>query len=133
LSIPDPGSRIPDLGSQIQIQQQKRGVQNFCLSYLFCSHKKHKIENFINFELVVKKKIWANLQRFLELSTQKVVIKLSKIWVWEPGSRIQGSKRHRIPDPGSGSAILVKSLIICHSVVLLISILVEMTDGCSPF
>jgi hypothetical protein len=24
------------------------------------------------------------------------------------GSRIQGSKRHRIPDPGSGSATLVK-------------------------
>jgi hypothetical protein len=25
-----------------------------------------------------------------------------------PGSRIQGSKRHPIPDPGSGSATLVK-------------------------
>jgi hypothetical protein len=24
---------------------------------------------------------------------------LSNIWVWDPGSRIQGSKRHRIPDP----------------------------------
>jgi hypothetical protein len=36
---------------------------------------------------------------------------LSKIWVWDPGSgknlfRIPGSKRHRIPDPGSGSATL---------------------------
>ncbi len=27
----------------------------------------------------------------------------------DPGSRIQGSKRHRIPDPGSGSATLPKS------------------------
>ncbi len=26
------------------------------------------------------------------------------------GSRIQGSKRHRIPDPGSGSATLVDSV-----------------------
>ncbi len=51
--------------------------------------------------------------------TQKIVTKLSKIWVWDPGSeirdpekthsvsRIQGSKRHRTPVPlGSGSATL---------------------------
>jgi hypothetical protein len=42
----------------------------------------------------------------IELFTQKIVTKLSKIWVWNPGSektysgsRIQGSKKHRIPDP----------------------------------
>jgi hypothetical protein len=63
---------------------------------------------------MLKKKIWANFQRIIELSTQKIVTKLSKIWVWDPGpeirdpektysgSRIQGSKRHRIPDSGSG-------------------------------
>jgi hypothetical protein len=43
------------------------------------------------------------------LITQKIVTKLSKILIWDPGSeigirkknlfRIQGSKRHRIPDP----------------------------------
>jgi hypothetical protein len=60
---------------------------------------------------VLKKKIWANFQRIIEIFTQKVVNKLSKIWIWDPGSeirdpektysgsRIQGSKRHRIPDP----------------------------------
>ncbi len=58
---------------------------------------------------MVKKQIWTNFQRIIELSTQKIVIKLSKIWVWDPGSenrdpeknlfRIPGSKRHRIPDP----------------------------------
>jgi hypothetical protein len=32
----------------------------------------------INFELA-KKKIWANLQRIIELSTQKIVIKFPKI------------------------------------------------------
>jgi hypothetical protein len=60
---------------------------------------------------VVKKKIRANFQRIIELFTQKIVTKLSKIWIWDPrsgirdpektysGSRIQGSKRHRIPDP----------------------------------
>jgi hypothetical protein len=56
----------------------------------------------------------ANFQRIMELFTQKIVTKLSKIWVWDPGSeirdlrsgirkktysesRIQGLKRHRIP------------------------------------
>jgi hypothetical protein len=58
---------------------------------------------------VLKKKIWANFQRVIELFTQKIVNKFSKIWIWDPGSgknlfripgsRIQGSKRHRIPDP----------------------------------
>jgi hypothetical protein len=69
----------------------------------------------------VKKKIWGNLQKIIELSTQKIVIRLSKIYGWDPGSRktysgsrIQGLKRHQIPDPGvkkapapgSGSATL---------------------------
>jgi hypothetical protein len=62
---------------------------------------------------MLKEKIWANFQRIIELFTQKVVTKLSKIWVWDPGSeiqdmgsgknllRIQGSKSHQIrnPDP----------------------------------
>jgi hypothetical protein len=49
---------------------------------------------------VLKKKIWANFQRIIELFTQKIVTKLSKIWPEKTysGSRIQGSKRHRIPD-----------------------------------
>jgi hypothetical protein len=62
---------------------------------------------------VLKKKIWANFQRIIELFTKKIVKKLLKIWTWDPGSgirdpektysgsRIQGSKstRSRIPDP----------------------------------
>jgi hypothetical protein len=60
---------------------------------------------------VLKKKIWANFQRIIGLFTKKIVKKLLKIWSWDPGSeirdpektysgsRIQGSKRHRIPDP----------------------------------
>ncbi len=60
---------------------------------------------------MLKKKIWANFQRIIELFSKKIVTKLSKIWVWDPGSeirdpektysgsRIQGSNRHRIPDP----------------------------------
>jgi hypothetical protein len=60
---------------------------------------------------MLKKKIWANFQRIIEVFTQIIVTELSKIWVWDPGSeirdpektysesRIQGSKRHRLPDP----------------------------------
>ncbi len=99
--IPDPGSwflpRIPDLGSRIQKQQQKRGVEkNFCHTFL-CSHKFHKIEHYFSFE-VLKKKIWVNFQRIIELFTQKIVTKLSKIWVRDPGS---GKNLFRIPDSGS--------------------------------
>jgi hypothetical protein len=45
---------------------------------------------------MLNKNIWANFQRIIELFTQKIVTKLSKIWVWDPGS---GKKP--IPDPGS--------------------------------
>jgi hypothetical protein len=64
-------SRIPDLGSRIQKQQQKRGVEKNVLSYLFCSHKFYKIEYYFIFE-VLKKKIWASFQRL----TQKFVTNL---------------------------------------------------------
>jgi hypothetical protein len=51
-----------------------------------CSYKNHKIDNF---ELVRRNR--ANLHRILELSTQKIVTKLSKIWGSGSGSGIQGS------------------------------------------
>jgi hypothetical protein len=50
--IPDPDfypSRIPDLGSRMQKQQQKRGVKKNCCQTLFCSHKFHKTENYFVF------------------------------------------------------------------------------------
>ncbi len=102
--IPDPGSRISDPRSRIQKQQQKREVKKIsCLTFL-CSHKFHKIVNYFSFE-VLKKKIWANFQRIIELFTKKVVNKLLKIWSWDPGSEIRdsgyGKNLFRIPDPGS--------------------------------
>jgi hypothetical protein len=112
--IPDPDfypSRIPDLGSRIQKQQQKREVKKIrCQTFLYVSTKFNKIVNYFSFE-VLKKKIWANFQRIIELFTKQIVKKLFKIWSWDPGSEIrdpekthsgspiQGSKRHRIPDP----------------------------------
>jgi hypothetical protein len=68
----------------------------------FCSHKNHIIENYFNFELE-KKKIWANLQRIIELSIPKIVVKLSKTWVWDLGVK-------KAPDPGFGFATLIKGL-----------------------
>ncbi len=117
LPIPDPGSRISDPGSRISdpgsknSNKRERWKKISCHTFL-CGHKFHKIVNYFSFE-VLKKKIWANFQRIIELFTKKVVKKLLKIWSWDPGSeirdpektysgsRIQGSKstRSRIPDP----------------------------------
>jgi hypothetical protein len=66
---------IPDLGSRIQKQQQKREVKKISCHTFLCSHKFHKIVNYFSFE-VLKKKIWANFQRIIELFTKKIVKKL---------------------------------------------------------
>ncbi len=67
---------------------------------------------------MVKKKIWAKFQRIVEVFTQTIFNMLSNIWVGDPGSgknliRIPdlGVKKAPIPDPGSGSATLFKSMI----------------------
>jgi hypothetical protein len=46
---------------------------------------------------MLKKKIWPNFPRIIEVFTQKIVTKPSKIWVWDPGS---GKNLFWIPDPG---------------------------------
>jgi hypothetical protein len=87
-----PGSRIPDP----KTATKERGAKIFCCIF-FCRHKFHKIENHFIFELV-EKRSGANLQKITEQ-------KLSKIWVWDPRSGIQGLKK--APDPGSEFATLV--------------------------
>jgi hypothetical protein len=62
-------------------------------------------------------KIWANFQGIIELFTQKIVTKLSKIWGWDPGSgnnlfRIPDPGVKKTPDPGSGSATLSATTVI---------------------
>ncbi len=51
---------------------------------------------------MLKKKICANFQRIIELFTQKIVIKLSKIWVRDPRFGIRDPEKNlfRIPNPG---------------------------------
>ena len=96
--IPDPKTATKERGEKI------------CCHTFFGSPKFHIIENVFIFEML-KKKIWANFQRIIDLFTQKIVIELSKIWVWNPGSgknlfRIQDPRIKKAPDPGSGSATL---------------------------
>ncbi len=53
---------------------------------------------------MLKKKSLANFQRIIELFTQTIVTKLSKVWVWDPGSEIRDPEK-RIPDPGVKKAL----------------------------
>ncbi len=116
LPIPDPGSRIPDP----KTGRKERGEKKNFVKYFFVATNftKCKIINF----WTAQEKIWAKFQRIMELFTQKVVTKLSKIWIWDPESGIRdpgsGINLFRIPDPGfkkapnpgSGSATLVRPL-----------------------
>jgi hypothetical protein len=93
--IPDPDfyqPRITDPGSRIQKQEQKRGVKKMCCHTFFVATNFTILKIILFFE-----KNWAYFQRIIELFTQKIVTKLSKIWVWDPGS---GKNLFRIPDPG---------------------------------
>jgi hypothetical protein len=91
ISVADPGCL-----SRIQNSNKREGRKKF-----------HKL-SVILFLICGRKKIRPNFPRFLKL-TQKIVTKLSKIWVWDPGSgktysesRIQGSK-------GTGSRIRIRN------------------------
>ena len=100
-----PGSRIPDP----KTVTKERGEKKFVIILCFVVTNFTKL-NIVIFEMV-KKKILASFQRIVEVFTQKIFNMLSNIWIWDPGSeirdpektysgsRIQGSKRHRIPDP----------------------------------
>jgi hypothetical protein len=66
-----------------------RGVKKKFVPTFFVATKRRKI-----FGAIYKK--------FIELSTKKIVIRLSKIWGWDPGS---GKNLFRIPDPGFKKAL----------------------------
>ncbi len=106
--IPDPGSwflAIPDPRSKNS--NKREGWKKMCCHNFLCSHKFQKIATYFSFELL-KKKMWANFQRIIELFNQNCqqVLKNMRLGsrIRDPektysGSRIQGSKRHRIPNP----------------------------------
>ncbi len=83
--IPDPDfypSRIPDP----KTPTKERGENKFDVTPFYVATN-----------LSAEEKIWANFQRIIELFAQKIVTKLSKVWVWDPGP---GKNLFRIPDPG---------------------------------
>jgi hypothetical protein len=108
-------SRIPDP----KIATKERGEKKFDVISFYVATNFAKIVHYFNFE-VLKKKIWANFQRIIEHFAQKIVTKLSKVWVWDPGSgsgsgknlfRIPDPGVKKAPDPGSGSATLLERFI----------------------
>ncbi len=90
-----PGSRIPDPKTATKERGEKK-----CVVITF-----YVATNFTKLQIILvlkwwRKKIWANFQRIIELFTQKIVTKLSKIWIWDLGSEIRDPEKP-IPDPGS--------------------------------
>ena len=74
--IPDPDfypSRIPDPESKTATKE--RGEKKFVVITFYVATNFTKLQII----LVLKKKIWANFQRIIELFTQKIVTKLSII------------------------------------------------------
>jgi hypothetical protein len=92
-------SRIPDLGSRIQKQQQKRGVKKNCCHTFLCSHKFHKTKNYFSFE-VQKKKLFGKFSKNFYPKNCHYALKNMGLGsgIRDPGSGIR-SKMHRIPDP----------------------------------
>ncbi len=86
--------RIRDVYLGCQLQHQKRG--KFFSPSNFFGTNIYKIVN--NFIFEQGKNFLAKTKNYIVLFTQKFVIKLRKIWVWDLGSEIgdPGSTRHRI-------------------------------------
>ncbi len=100
-----PGSRIPD---QKTGRKERGENKNFCQTF-FCSHKFHKMLNYLIFELLKKKfepnfeELWNFLPKKLSLSSQNMSLGsgIRNKPIPDPGSRGQKG-----PNPGSGSATL---------------------------
>jgi hypothetical protein len=103
--IPDPDfytSRIPDP----KTATKERGEKFFVVIPCFVATKYHKIENYFIFEMLKRKNMDQFSKNRRELFTQKLSLSSHKygfeirdLEKTYSGSRIQGSKRRRIPDP----------------------------------
>ncbi len=97
--IPDPGSwflPIPDPGSKNSNKRER--WKKLDVKPFYVATKFNKIVNYFSFEVLKKKNLGQfskNFRTFYQKNCQKALQNMVF------GSRIQGSKRHRIPDPGS--------------------------------
>ncbi len=89
-SVADPGclSQIPDP----KTATKERGEKKLVVIPFYLATNFTKIVNYFSFE-VLKKKIWVNFQRIIELFTQKIVKKLLKIWSRDPGAEIRDPEK----------------------------------------
>ncbi len=109
--IPDPGSRIrmfpiPDPGSWIQIFSI---LDPWSQIWIFSIPEPGSRMHIKEFKCFNQKKWFLSSQKYDPGFPSRIRIwiltfYLSWIPILDPRSRIQGSKRHRIPDPGSGFA-----------------------------
>ncbi len=93
-----PGSRISDPRSKNR--NKREGWKKVCCHTFFCSHKFHKIEHY--FILICwRKKFDPIFYKLLKFLPKKLSLSSQKygFGIRDPRSGIQGSKRHRIPDP----------------------------------
>ncbi len=109
--IPDPGSKffpswIPDPGSEFFPSWIPDPGSEFFPSRMLDPRSASK-----NFSILTKKNGFSALRNMIPVfhpgSGSRIWILtfyLSRIPILDPRFRIQGSKRHRIPDPGSGFA-----------------------------
>ncbi len=114
--IPDPRSQISDPG--FKNSNKREGWKKICY-HTFCSHKFHKINKLFYFWNAEENNL-SQFSKNYRTFDPKFVNKSQKygFGIRDPrsgirdpkkiysGSRIQGSKRHRIPDPESGSSTL---------------------------
>ncbi len=87
-------------GSWIQNSNKREGWKKISCHNFLCSRKFHKIANYFSFELL-RKKIWANFQRIIELFNRNCQSRIqdprSGIWkkpIPDPGSRGQKTLMH---------------------------------------
>jgi hypothetical protein len=98
-----PVSRIPDP----KTATKERGEKNYVVIPFFVTTNFTKL-NIIKFFEIPNKKFLASFQRIIELFTQKIVTMLSKIWVWDPGSRGQIGTGSRIRIRNTGQVRYVR-------------------------
>ncbi len=115
--IPDPGSRflsIPDPGSKNS--NKKEGWKKISCHTFFCSHKFHKIEHYLIFEILKEKNLGQfskNSRTFYSNNCHYALKNMglgsgirdsgsgkNLFWIPDPGVK-------KAPDPGSGSATLI--------------------------